>query len=164
MMRFIALTVSALCFAGCAAGGGSSSNGNGGGNGGGGNQPAGGGNGPVGGETGTVKVPAGGSCGLPLANGQSWCAVVDQQGERHLKLATFKTDCTMKFSEFVIDAQGQATSQVDQIDGVWVLNQRTLTLRTRSGEGQVTIEVSPNSQTLSIIGQTRETYTVCKVE
>lgn len=152
MMRFIALTVSALYFAGCAAGGGGSSNGNGGGN------------KPAGGETTPVGVPAGGSCGLPLANGQSWCAVVDQQGERHLKLATFNTDCTMKFSEFVIDAQGQAKSQVDQTDGVWELKQRTLRLRTPSGEGQVTIEVSPNSQTLSIIGQTRETYTVCKVE
>ncbi len=155
MMRFIALTVSALCFAGCAAGGGSSSNGNGGG---GGNKPAGGG------ETTPVRVPAGGSCGLPLANGQSWCAVVDQQGERRLKLATFKTDCTMKFSEFSIDAQGQATAQVDQFDGTWVLTQKTLTLRTPRGDGQVDVEVSANGQTLTIAGQTRETYTVCKVE
>ncbi|MBK7890900.1 MAG: hypothetical protein IPJ84_08650 [Bdellovibrionales bacterium] len=153
MMRFIALTVSALCFAGCAAGGGSSSNGGGGGN------------KPAGGDTTPVRVPAGGgTCGQPLVNGQSWCAVVDQQGERHLKLATFKADCTMKFSEFAIDAQGQATSQVDQFDGTWVLNQKTLTLRTPKGDGQVDIEVSANGQTLTIAAQTRETYTVCKVE
>ena len=153
-MRSLALTVSALCFAGCAAGGGSSSNGNGGG-----------GNKPAGGDTTPVRVPAGaGSCGQPLANGQSWCAVVDQQGERRLKLATFKTDCTMKFSEFVIDAQGQATSQVDQFDGTWILNQKTLTLRTPNGDGQVEIEVSADGQTMTSVGQTRETYTVCKID
>lgn len=149
--RIAVVAISTFLAAGCAAGGGSSTNGNHSGK------------KSVGGETSPTTGPADGICDLPLANGQSWCAVAKYQDMRRLKILTFHTDCTMSFSAFTIDDHGQATTQVDQFVGTWVLSKKRLKMQTTKGDLQAEIEVSADGQTMTSAEQTLETYIICSV-